>query len=139
MKALLIDGLNLVRRVFSAVPVPGGPAHHDEAVMDSVVASINRALTLHAPTHAFGVFDGEGPSWRHQIFPRYKSQRPPTPEALDRTLLRQGIYQIICLEAPYLRGEALDHLDAMKQEFRTGDTTMDLLFAAAEAPPARRA
>ena len=60
-------------------------------------------------------------------------------EALDRTLLRQGIYQIICLEAPYLRGEALDHLDAMKQEFRTGDTTMDLLFAAAEAPPARRA
>lgn len=60
-------------------------------------------------------------------------------EALDRTLLRQGIYQIICLEAPYLRGEALDHLDAMKQEFRTGDTTMDLLFAAAEALPARRA
>ena len=60
-------------------------------------------------------------------------------EALDRTLLRQGIYQIICLEAPYLRGEALDHLDAMKQEFRTGDTTMDLLFAAAEAPPARHA
>jgi AcrR family transcriptional regulator len=60
-------------------------------------------------------------------------------EALDRTLLRQGIYQIICLEAPYLRGEALDHLDAMKQEFRTGETTMDLLFAAAEAPPARRA
>ncbi|MBG11609.1 MAG: TetR/AcrR family transcriptional regulator [Alloalcanivorax venustensis] len=60
-------------------------------------------------------------------------------EALDRTLLRQGIYQIICLEAPYLRGEALDHLDAMKQEFRTGDTTMDLLFAAAEAQPARRA
>ena len=39
----------------------------------------------------------------------------------------------------HLRGEALDHLDAMKQEFRTGDTTMDLLFAAAEAPPARRA
>jgi AcrR family transcriptional regulator len=60
-------------------------------------------------------------------------------EALDRTLLRQGIYQIICLEAPYLRGEALDHLDAMKQEFRTGDTTMDLLFAASEAQPARRA
>jgi len=60
-------------------------------------------------------------------------------EALDRTLLRQGIYQIICLEAPYLRGEALDHLDAMKQEFRTGETTMDLLFAAAEAQPARRA
>ncbi len=51
-------------------------------------------------------------------------------ETLDRALLRQGIYQIVCLEAPYLRGEALDHLDAMKAEFRVGDTTVNLLFTA---------
>lgn len=50
-------------------------------------------------------------------------------EHLDRELLRQGVYQIICLEAPYLRGEALDHLDAMKREFRASDATTDLLFA----------
>lgn len=51
-------------------------------------------------------------------------------EALDRNLLRQGIYQIICLEAPYLRGEALDHLDAMKREYRASAATVDLLFTA---------
>lgn len=50
-------------------------------------------------------------------------------ETLDRALLRQGIYQIICLEAPYLRGEALDHLDAMKREYQASAATVDRLFA----------
>lgn len=50
-------------------------------------------------------------------------------EELDRTLLRQGIYQIICLEAPYLRGEALEHLDTMKDAYRQGShSTLELLF-----------
>lgn len=52
--------------------------------------------------------------------------------ALDRDLLRQGIYQVICLEAPYLRGEALAHLSAMKQEYQASRDTAELLFAAAE-------
>lgn len=52
-------------------------------------------------------------------------------EALDRTLLRQGIYQIICLEAPYLRGEAQDHLAEMKARYsEQGTDTMALLFGA---------
>ena len=50
-------------------------------------------------------------------------------EALDRTLLRQGIYQILCLEAPYLRGEARSHLREMKDHYRHGDhSTLELLF-----------
>jgi len=48
-------------------------------------------------------------------------------EELDRTLLRQGIYQIVCLEAPYLRGDALQHLAAMKARYSAGDT-LELLF-----------
>lgn len=49
-------------------------------------------------------------------------------ETLNKTLLRQGIYQIICLEAPYLRGEALTHLETMKQRYG-GDSTLELLFS----------
>ncbi|HCE41817.1 TetR family transcriptional regulator [Alcanivorax sp. 521-1] len=51
-------------------------------------------------------------------------------ETLDRRLLRQGIYQIICLEAPFLRGEALRHLDAMKREYRIDENALDRLFGA---------
>lgn len=59
-------------------------------------------------------------------------------EELDRTLLRQGIYQIVCLEAPYLRGAAEDHLAEIKARYSQG-ATLALLFAASdqhEAAPA---
>lgn len=36
---------------------------------------------------------------------------------ISRDLLRKGIYQIILLEAPYLRGEALEKLPEMKQHY----------------------
>ncbi len=36
-------------------------------------------------------------------------------QALSRNMLKRGIYQIICLEAPYLRGEARDKLTEMKR------------------------
>jgi len=49
-------------------------------------------------------------------------------DELDRTLLRQGIYQIVCLEAPYLRGEALAHLEAMKQQYGHPAGTLGLLL-----------
>jgi hypothetical protein len=38
---------------------------------------------------------------------------------LSQSLLRRGIYQIICLEAPYLQGEALEkRLPALIEEYR---------------------
>lgn len=36
---------------------------------------------------------------------------------INRDLLRKGIYQIIMLEAPYLRGEARDKLEEMKRHY----------------------
>lgn len=38
-------------------------------------------------------------------------------EDISRDLLRKGIYQIIMLEVPYLRGEALDKLPEMKHYY----------------------
>ena len=49
-------------------------------------------------------------------------------EALDEGLMRHGIYQIICLEEPFLRSEARDHLQEMKDRYRSADSTMQLLM-----------
>lgn len=38
-------------------------------------------------------------------------------EPLTEDMLRQGIFQVICLEAPYLRGEAREGLDALKARY----------------------
>ena len=49
-------------------------------------------------------------------------------EALDESLMRHGIYQIICLEEPFVRGEALDHLDEMKARYRSPESSPTLLL-----------
>lgn len=83
--ALLIDGLNLIRRVYAAQPGPDG----DERAQGAVVASrqsLRRALREASPTHAVVVFEDGGSTWRHESFPGYKANHKPMPEALRRTL-----------------------------------------------------
>lgn len=41
-------------------------------------------------------------------------------EPLTEDMLRQGIYQVICLEAPYLRGEAARGLGDLKASYSNG-------------------
>jgi protein Xni len=88
MKALLVDGLNLVRRIHAAVPAPDPQADtlHDDArmqrVITSCVSSLERALRFHRPSHALVVFESDAPTWRHRLFPDYKKNRPAMPEDL---------------------------------------------------------
>ena len=88
MKALLIDGLNLVRRVYAAVPGDEGTLEHFEGAVESMLGSIKRALNELAPTHVLCVFDAGGKTWRHEIYPGYKQERPPMPETLRLNLHR---------------------------------------------------
>ncbi|MCE9685178.1 flap endonuclease Xni [Shewanella sp. AS16] len=81
-KLLIIDGLNLVRRMHAAQP--------DETDLNSVYTRIDGACTkllaLHRPTHVAIVWDGPQLSWRKQLYPDYKKGRKPMPEALARGL-----------------------------------------------------
>lgn len=80
MHVLLIDGFNLVRRIFEARP-------HDDDTVDpelfsSAAQSLTRALREHKPSHVCCVFDSHEPTWRHELYPQYKANRKPTPPAL---------------------------------------------------------
>ena len=79
MLVLLIDGLNLVRRVYAAVPGEEGSPEHVEGVLEACTRSLVRALAAHRPTHALCALEGAGPSWRHAVHPQYKAKRPPMP------------------------------------------------------------
>lgn len=89
MKLLLIDGPNLVRRVYAALPEAqkkqSGNAD-DSDLADSCQRSVQRALNLHQPTHCAIVFDHQGRTWRHEIFPDYKKNRPPAPPLLHQSM-----------------------------------------------------
>lgn len=88
MRLLLVDGLNLIRRVHAAVPGDDGTAEHDEGVVESSTRSLLRALADVAPSHAVCVLDAGGKSWRHALYPAYKQERPRMPAALAALLPR---------------------------------------------------
>jgi protein Xni len=88
---LLIDGLNLIRRVYAGVAGHGvkAIAEQDINVADvytSVTRSVARALRRFEPSHALLVMDSAGTSWRHQLFAQYKANRGPMPELLANAL-----------------------------------------------------
>ena len=81
IRFLLIDALNLIRRVYAAQPGDDGTARVDDSLKTST-DSLRRALRECVPTHAVCVFDGHERSWRHDRYPAYKEGRSPMPEAL---------------------------------------------------------
>jgi protein Xni len=91
---LLIDALNLIRRV-DAAQRDGIGGKMSDATVDSCVQSVKRALKECGPTHALCVFEGHGRSFRSGIYPRYKTGRPPMPEDLEESLpsIREGFLQ----------------------------------------------
>lgn len=84
---LIVDGLNLIRRVYAATPEGEPPAHFDSA-LGATAQSLRRALAEHSPTHAVVVFDGAEPTWRHELYADYKAGRKPMPEELRAGLDR---------------------------------------------------
>lgn len=81
-KLLLVDGTSVVRRVFEAVK-GGTDAKRAVGAMNSSWGSFMRALREHEPTHFLAAFDHGGETWRHRLFPAYKSGRKPVaPELL---------------------------------------------------------
>ena len=84
-KLLLIDALNLIRRIHAAVQAPDNNSQVDGA-LSATLSSVSRALRVCQPSHALVVFDGDPPTWRHRLLPEYKSQRKPMPDELRNRL-----------------------------------------------------
>jgi protein Xni len=82
---LLIDALNVIRRVYAAQPGEDGPERVEYA-QTSTVQSLQRAVRECMPTHACCVFDSQEPGWRHDMYPGYKAGRTPMPDALQEKL-----------------------------------------------------
>ncbi|MBY5921937.1 flap endonuclease Xni [Ferrimonas balearica] len=81
-KLLLVDGLNLIRRLHAAVP-----GESSEDLKRRCLGAMEKALRQHKPTHAILVWDGgHDHSWRRQLYPQYKAHRKPMPEDLAQAL-----------------------------------------------------
>lgn len=79
--ALLVDGLNVVRRIFEARGASAG-----EEFINASKLSLQRAITDHRPQYAVVVWDSQETTWRHLLDDQYKANRSPTPDVLLRQL-----------------------------------------------------
>lgn len=127
IRFLLVDALNLIRRVYAAHPGEDGPERVSGA-LKSTLGSLGRALRECGPTHAVIVFEGEGRGWRHKHYPEYKAGRAPMPEALrsglpqfERAFLEKGIQS---LRFPGLEADDVIATLAAKVALRGGDAVI---------------
>ena len=77
---VIIDALNLIRRVHSVQPDPNDIAR----TIDTTSRTLTRIINESQPTHIIAVFDHhlQERGWRADILPEYKQNRKPMPEPL---------------------------------------------------------
>ncbi|WP_318448439.1 flap endonuclease Xni [Photobacterium leiognathi] len=77
---VVIDALNLIRRVHAARPgEPDVPA-----TAETCCRALSKIIKISQPTHIVAVFDhhGDDRGWRAEILPHYKEGRKPMPDEL---------------------------------------------------------
>ncbi len=77
IRFLIVDGFNLIRRLFEAHPSPD-----IQPTLSLAKASLQKAIGRHHPTHATVILEHHDTTWRHQLYPEYKASRSPTPDLL---------------------------------------------------------
>jgi protein Xni len=93
---LLIDALNLIRRLYAVQERPYLPLADDvtestkaqiirntDTMLRQALARLQQELE---PSHALLVFDGRDSLWRKQLYPDYKANRKPMPAILADAL-----------------------------------------------------
>jgi DNA polymerase-1 len=82
-RLLLVDGYSLLFRTFHSIknPLTAGDGTNVAALYGTVRVFIS-LLGRHSPDRVAFVLDAPGPTFRDEIFPKYKAGRPPTPPDL---------------------------------------------------------
>ncbi len=81
---LLVDGYSLIYRAFYAIRKLTSPNGQPVNAIYGFTQMLRKLLAECRPTHGAVVFDLGAPQRRLTLWPAYKTQRPPTPPALDQ-------------------------------------------------------
>ena len=98
IRFLVIDGFNLIRRIYEArihkekhLGESSNVSGEDmKQVIEATKSSLARALKAHQPTHAAVVMEQHDKTWRHLLYPEYKANRSETPPMLMNKLPEFG-------------------------------------------------
>jgi DNA polymerase-1 len=103
----LIDGSGYIFRAFHALPpltrpsdgLPVGAVH---GFCQMLWKLLRETKASEAPTHVAVIFDAGRETFRNELYPKYKAQRPPPPEELvpQFPLIRDAVraFNVACIE-----------------------------------------
>jgi DNA polymerase I len=98
----LIDGSGYLFRAYHGLPKLSNSAGEPTGALFGVVNMLRRLVLEEKPVYAAFVFDASGPTFREDIYPLYKANRPPMPEEL-RAQVEPLLALVEALGYPVLR------------------------------------
>ncbi|MBF0471584.1 MAG: DNA polymerase I [Gammaproteobacteria bacterium] len=90
---ILVDGSSYLYRAFHAMPNLSNSRGEATGAIYGVINMLRSIIASHQPTHIAVVFDAKGPTFRDQLYPEYKANRPPMADLLRQQL--QPLNEII--------------------------------------------
>ncbi|MFS1702292.1 DNA polymerase I [Alteromonas sp. AMM-1] len=79
---ILVDGSSYLFRAFHGLPPLTNSKGQDTGAIYGVINMLKSLIKQYQPTHIGVVFDAKGKTFRDDIYPEYKANRPPMPEEL---------------------------------------------------------
>jgi DNA polymerase-1 len=80
----LVDGSSYLYRAFHALPNLTNSRGEPTGAVLGVANMLKRLLNEADPKYIAVVFDAKGPTFRHELYPEYKANRPPMPDELRK-------------------------------------------------------
>ncbi|MCB1923742.1 MAG: DNA polymerase I [Gammaproteobacteria bacterium] len=79
---ILVDGSSYLFRAFHALPPLSNAKGEPTGATVGVINMLRKLIADYQPTHMAVVFDAPGKTFRDDLYPEYKANRPPMPDEL---------------------------------------------------------
>ena len=90
---ILVDGSSYLYRAFHALPPLTNSAGQATGAVKGVISMLRRLHKDYPDSPVAVVFDAKGKTFRDELFPQYKAQRPPMPDELREQV--EPIHEIV--------------------------------------------
>ncbi len=109
---VLIDGSSYLYRAFHALPPLSNSAGEPTGALHGVLTMILKLLREEQPKHVAVVFDAPGKTFRDEMYPDYKANRPPMPDDL-RVQVQPLLDAVEAMGLPLLRVSGVEADDVI--------------------------
>jgi DNA polymerase-1 len=126
---VLVDGSSYLYRAFHAMPALANSRNEPTGAVYGVTNMLRKLLKDYDPALMAVVFDAKGKTFRDDIYPEYKANRPPMPDALAEQI--GPIHDIVrALGLPLLSVEGVEADDVIGTLVRqAADAGLDTLVS----------